>query len=151
MSLPSIDIIKYIMNKISEKKKELIERFDNSFIVYKTSWDRREAREFFIKALDQVIITLSVTVEQETVKNILVFLDELEMNQPDYAKTDNWRNWKYIRNSIVDKYSLFQPHHDDPQECKCHCHTDKDGRLAAIGIQCKCIKHCKHCAEGKKE
>lgn len=42
----------------------------------------------------------------ETAHEILLHLDELEIKQPEDLKTDNWRNWKYIRNSIVDKYEI---------------------------------------------
>ena len=45
--------------------------------------------------------------ERETACEIVKFLDELEMKQPDDLKTDNWRNWKYIRNSIVDRYDIL--------------------------------------------
>lgn len=40
----------------------------------------------------------------QLIEALLTLLDELEMNQPEDLKRDNWRNWKYIRNSIVDKY-----------------------------------------------
>ena len=41
-----------------------------------------------------------------SIEKILNFLDKLELNQPEDLKTDNWRNWKYIRNSIRNKYEL---------------------------------------------
>ena len=44
--------------------------------------------------------------DKQVVEEILLFLDKLEMEQPEDLKTDNWRNWKYIRNSIVDKYNI---------------------------------------------
>jgi hypothetical protein len=54
---------------------------------------------------------MPINKQEELVKEILEFLDELEMKQPEDLKTDNWRNWKYIRNSIVDKYGIkTQPH-----------------------------------------
>jgi len=45
-------------------------------------------------------------IRRETAKEIVEFLDGLEINQPFDLKTDNWRNWKYIKNSIVDEYGV---------------------------------------------
>jgi len=33
-------------------------------------------------------------------------MNTLEMQQPEDLKKDNWRNWKYIRNNIVDHFKL---------------------------------------------
>ena len=52
------------------------------------------------------IETLLQEQKQETAIEVLEFLDHLEMVQPEDLKIDNWRNWKYIRNSIVDKYEI---------------------------------------------
>lgn len=38
-------------------------------------------------------------------KEMLPFLDELEMREPEYTKQDHWRHWKYIRNNLRDNYS----------------------------------------------
>jgi hypothetical protein len=45
--------------------------------------------------------------ERKTAYDIVELLDNLEIKQPEDLKTDNWRNWKYIRNSIVDKYDIL--------------------------------------------
>jgi hypothetical protein len=39
-------------------------------------------------------------------QKIWEYLCELEDRQPEELETDNWRNWKYIRNSITDKFNL---------------------------------------------
>ena len=39
----------------------------------------------------------------------------------------------------------MQEEHMESQYCECHCHNDEDGRLAARGIICRCIKNCVHC------
>jgi len=44
---------------------------------------------------------------KKTAMDIIHLLDDLEVKQPEDLKTDNWRNWKYIRNSIVDKYGIL--------------------------------------------
>lgn len=44
------------------------------------------------------------------IREVLEYLDILELKQPEDYKTDNWKNWKYIRNSIRDKY-----HQDTPK------------------------------------
>ena len=43
-------------------------------------------------------------VRQKAREEIWHYLNLLEMRQPESLKTDNWRNWKYIRNSIADRY-----------------------------------------------
>lgn len=53
---------------------------------------------------------------EEFVEEILLFLEDLEIRQPEDLKTSNWRNWKYIRNSIRDKYL----HSLDKGEKECH-------------------------------
>ena len=60
------------------------------------------------QALINDLVILLQEQKQETITEVLEFLDHLEITQPDDMKTDNWRNWKYIRNSIVDKYELKQ-------------------------------------------
>jgi hypothetical protein len=60
----------------------------------------KEIEDFLREALIQE--------RKDTANEILIFLDKLEIEQPQDLKTDNWRNWKYIRNSIVDKYNLLE-------------------------------------------
>lgn len=33
------------------------------------------------------------------------------------------------------------------EDCKCHCHQEKD---LPVGVQCKCIKNCEHCRPKKR-
>lgn len=90
-------------------------RFDEKFIQYSSRgalkvikrnefgeiYEMHVAREFDIK--QHMTEEIERAVEERT-KIILNFLDELEVKQPEDLKTDNWRNWKYIRNSIVDRF-----------------------------------------------
>ncbi len=62
------------------------------------------ARKKTLKFFKQEITAIAEKTREDTIENITLFLDELEMRQPDDLKTDNWRNWKYIRNSIRDKF-----------------------------------------------
>lgn len=62
-----------------------------------------------IKDLIRKELTEAVTkAREEMVEDFLKLLDELEIDQPEYARTDSWRNWKYIRNSVRERYSPQQ-------------------------------------------
>lgn len=58
-------------------------------------------------ANEDLVVELTTLLQQErekAVREVVSFLDELEIRQPDYVKTDNWRWWKYIRNNIRDQF-----------------------------------------------
>ncbi len=73
--------------------------------------DAKRCKDFY----EDLLPVAREKARKELVEEIVLFLDDLEMEQPEYAKTDNWRNWKYIRNSIRDKYlkSLEKGKHGD--------------------------------------
>ena len=82
-------------------RKEIEKILKDNLAIY----GRPEHRGIKDEATDQ-LLALFDKHTKSAIEDILVFLDELEMEQPQDLKTDNWRNWKYIRNSIVDKYQL---------------------------------------------
>ena len=54
-------------------------------------------KQFLSQAVDKAV--------KKAFEEVLRFLDKLEIEQPEEYKTDeSWRNWKHIRNSIVDKF-----------------------------------------------
>lgn len=86
-------------NKLGGWEERFDEKFSPQFIsnVF-VEVDAYDLREFIVKELVQA--------KREAALEIVEYLDDLEIEQPEVLKTDNWRNWKYIRNSIVDKYYL---------------------------------------------
>lgn len=56
--------------------------------------------EFIKKFIRQEI----AQARQEAVKEMVNYLDSLELNQPEYTEDNRWRWWKYLRNSLRDKY-----------------------------------------------
>lgn len=105
------------MNTQPERPEEWwIKEFDEKFPVRPSLEDPERmvmySREEFglieaeVSDIKEFIAKLIQQAEEKVATDILVFLDELEMRQPEDLKNDNWRNWKYIRNSIVDKYKI---------------------------------------------
>ncbi len=65
-------------------------------------------------------------------------------------KNGNITKFELVEVSLIpdDNYIKFlerEKAFNDALICLCHCHSDEDGKLAAQGIQCKCIKNCEHC------
>lgn len=87
---------------MTDTKNEIIKEFREKFVVNDNIialQDSSDIEKFLASKLQEV--------ERDTANDILLQLDHLEMEQPEDLKTDNWRNWKYIRNSIVDEYGLL--------------------------------------------
>ena len=79
-------------------KQEIMEEFD-----IKLRWmlagegGPKELKQFLSQSVDKAV--------KQALEEVLRFLDKLEIEQPEEYKTDeSWRNWKHIRNSIVDKF-----------------------------------------------
>lgn len=91
-----------IIKKFRKKFPTHVEISDRpgSYVVLRSQREQEELESFLLEVDKQA--------REETAKSILIHLDELEIRQPEDLKTDNWRNWKYIRNSIVDKYLQHQ-------------------------------------------
>lgn len=83
--------------ELMNKKQAIIKEFREQF-TYPVGTFHIVNKDISYEAIEQF---LSQKLD-EYGEEILVFLDELEMKQPEDLKTDNWRNWKYIRNSLRD-------------------------------------------------
>lgn len=90
-------------NKLREEIGQIILTVCTTWTLALSINDKEAGKEAVASGIDQLLLLIKKH-EEETYLEILSFLDKLEMEQPQHLKKDNWRNWKYIRNSIIDKY-----------------------------------------------
>ena len=86
-------------SELDELVEEIVDELDMDEPMFGWTQNKEILKQFLKYTQDKV--------RSETAIEIIEFLDKLEMDQPEDLKTDNWRNWKYIRNSIVDKYKIL--------------------------------------------